>query len=363
MQPQREYPIKSNVAGILTAVLVDKGDHVKKGQALATVSDPNLQYAFDKAKAELAEKIALADPKSSPALEELDARIASQKVLVEIADREANRVRELMGQNASSQMDLDRARERKEAAVAQAGALAAQRAAMVLELERKVKVAKAAVDTAKWNLDLESITSPIDGVVLDRPASVGTRMAINDHIMQIADVTPAHLVMRAAVDEEDRTKLQADQLVQMVLYSFEGRTLAGRVERIYDRADPERRTFEVDIRFTPAEPKLHPGMTGELAFIMQTKDRAVVIPAQALQGDKVWVVRDGVVDVVKPKVGLKSVERVEMLDGVKEADRVIISPAGDLESGDRVRSAYEDPIKAAGLNKHTAVDTFKGFNR
>src|SRR5437870_6983542 len=53
IQPEREFPIKSNTAGILTEVKIDKGDHVAKGQPLAVVSDPSLVYAKDKAQAEL----------------------------------------------------------------------------------------------------------------------------------------------------------------------------------------------------------------------------------------------------------------------------------------------------------------------
>ena len=56
IQPVREYPIKSNTAGILTEVKVDKGDHVKKGDPLAIVTDPALIYTADKTKAELDEK-------------------------------------------------------------------------------------------------------------------------------------------------------------------------------------------------------------------------------------------------------------------------------------------------------------------
>jgi multidrug efflux pump subunit AcrA (membrane-fusion protein) len=351
------------VAGILTEVRVDKGDPVKRGQVLGIVSDPNLEYACNKASAELEEKVALADPKTSPPLRELDAQILSQKILLEIAQREEKRQQELMEQKASSQMDLDRATERAKTAWAELQSLQAQREAKRLELEREVKVARAARDTAQWNRDLETIRSPIDGVVLDRPASLGTRLAINDHVMQIADVSPEHLVMRAAVDEEDRAKLRDRQAVRMVLYAFADETLSGRVEKIYDRADPEQRTFEVDIRVEPPDKRLHPGMTGELAFIMESKEQAVVVPAQALQQQTIWTVREGVLAAVKPDIGLKSVQRVEVLSGIEPGQRVVISPAGNLTDGQRVRTTYEDPQTAAGLNKPKQTSTFKGFNQ
>ena len=49
---------------------------------------------------------------------------------------------------------------------------------------------------AQWNLDQATLRSPIDGAVLDWPLSTGTRVAVNDHILQLADVNSLHLVMR-----------------------------------------------------------------------------------------------------------------------------------------------------------------------
>src|SRR5215204_5706116 len=56
VQPVREFPIKSNVSGVLTEVRVDKGHRVKKGDALAIVSEPELKFMADKAKAEVVER-------------------------------------------------------------------------------------------------------------------------------------------------------------------------------------------------------------------------------------------------------------------------------------------------------------------
>src|SRR5207244_3057523 len=64
IQPEREFPIKSNVAGIITAVKVDKGDHVKSGQPLAVISAPDLEFAARKAQAELVERQKRADEKA-----------------------------------------------------------------------------------------------------------------------------------------------------------------------------------------------------------------------------------------------------------------------------------------------------------
>src|SRR5437588_4567306 len=75
VQPKREYPIHSNVAGIVEKVFVDKGDPVKAGKLLAVVTDSALVYAADRAKADLDQKVDLADEKSSPVLAEYNAKI------------------------------------------------------------------------------------------------------------------------------------------------------------------------------------------------------------------------------------------------------------------------------------------------
>jgi HlyD family secretion protein len=363
IQPEREFPIKSNTAGILTKVLVDKGTAVTKDQPLAVVTDPTLEFLKDKANAELTEKLKRVDDKTSPVLGEFDARINAATAMLDIAKREDARLQNAADVSAASSTDLDHAATRVKEMWSQVESLKAQRAAKKLELERDVEVARSALSIAQWNLDEQTLKSPINGVVLDRPISIGTRVAINDAIMRVADVTPRNLVMRAAVDEEDVAKVSVGQTVRLTLYSFAGKVFTGTVTRVYDQADPERRTFEIDVRMEDAGDRLSPGMTGELAFITASRDSAIVIPAQAVQDGSIYLVRDGRLLRIDADIGIKSVERVEVLSGLTAGDRVVISPATDLAAGHRVRAEYLDPISAAGLNKPAVASSgFKGFH-
>src|SRR5262249_47237742 len=159
-------------------------------------------------------------------------------------------------------------------------------------------------------------------------------------IMNVANIQPGKLVMRAAVDEEDVTKLRADQLVRMTLYSYPGRAFDGHVQKIYDQADPERRTFEVDVRIDQPDDRMSPGMTGELAFEMSSKDRAIVIPSQAVQkGGDVLVVSAGRVKKTVADIGLRGIERTEIRTGINTGEKVVISAASDLKDGQRVRTS------------------------
>lgn len=363
LQPVREYAIKSNNPGILTAVRVDKGDQVKMDQPLAVVLQDGVEFQYDQAKADRDLKARLADEPNSPVLKEFDARAVANEELLNIAKREEVRLAEALKRNAASQSDLDKALDREKTVWANLEGIRYERKAKLLDLKKDLEVAESALKIAKWNLDRQTVTCPVDSAtVLDRPLSVGTRLAVNDTIMVVADVRPDKLVMRAQVDEEDKTHVSLGQLVQMTLYAYSGRTFQGRVGKIYDRADPQRRTFEVDVEMIDKDPGFAAGMTGELAFILSDKKQAPVIPSQAVQAGKVWLVRNGQLAEADAQLGISSVERVEVIGGISPSDQVLISPIDNMKPGQRVRPTYVDPDTAAGQNKpKMEQDVFRGF--
>jgi multidrug efflux pump subunit AcrA (membrane-fusion protein) len=365
LQPVDEYPIKAHSAGLLQKLEGDrpfpkKGDHVTAGQALAIVADAQWQAALDKCKAELDEKRQRADDKTSPVLIELDARISAMQDQFTIAQREENRIVHLLETGGSSQSEFDQALNRVRAMTMDLEAFKAQKAAMKLQVRRELDEAEANLRTAQWNLEMQTLTSPVDGVVLDRPAPVGTRLGVNDHFMQVADVRPETLVMRAQVDEEDITKVRDGQVVRMVLYAFPGQPFEGAVARVYDKADPDRRTFEVDVKPTKPDPKFAAGLTGELAFEVRSKPAALVVPSQAIQDGRIYLLQAGHLHAAPASVGIRGVERAELLSGVHPGDRILITPVTGLKEGQWVREQYMDPVAAAALNKPKEKEVFRG---
>ena len=362
LQPAREYSIKSNVDGVLTEVLVDKGDLVTEGQKVAFVVVEEYQMRHSQAMADLTLKKQLAADETSPALLEFDTKLKAATLQLDIAQDEAKRLSDALANKAAAQVDVDRARYRVQTVWSLVESIKSQKAAKKLELERDATVAQAALDIAQWNLDQQTIRSPVSGSVLDRPISSGTRVKINDHLMQVADVAPQNLIMRAAVDEEDKVRLELDQNVVMTLYSYPGKTFQGKVRQVYPQADQDRRTFEVDVAIIPGDPRFAAGMTGELAFIVDSKESATVIPSQALQAGSVWLVRGERLEKADAVLGLRSIERIEIVSGVSPGDRVVISPVGALTPGQHVKTKFMDPVEAAGLNKPKQTDSnFKGF--
>jgi multidrug efflux pump subunit AcrA (membrane-fusion protein) len=159
------------------------------------------------------------------------------------------------------------------------------------------------------------------------------------------------------------TKVRIDQDVRMTLYAFEGQVLRGKVTRIYDQADEARRTFEVDVHLTEANDRLAPGMTGELAFIMDAKAKAVAIPAQAVQRGDVFGVRDGRIVNYNAKVGAAQ-RRARRDHHWRRTRRPRHHQSHRRSCGRQRRShALRYPAQGCGLNKPAATDgSFKGFH-
>lgn len=393
VSPEREFPVRAQVSGIVTRLTVDKGSRVRRGQLLAVVEDPTLRYAVAKAEAELREKQALADPDTSPILAEIDAQREATAAVLEIARREYDRLERMRAADASTTVDLDRALDRVKTLASEVASLDARRRLRLIELRRQVEVAEAAVAAARAELAKQDVLSPTDGVVLDRPTPEGTRVdpTMNNHLMTIADVSPDALVMRAQVDEEDIASVVEGQVVKLTLYAYGDELFVGRVERIYDKADPERRTFEVDVRFDRRGRHLAPGMTGELAFIESERFDAWVLPTEAVQvrlrprrpgeprppmmvdsaaaalaSDEirelvVWTVRDGRLEPRQVEVGLRGVERVEILSGVTAEDEVVVSAVDPrTRPGTRVRMRPAAPMRPEPFSQPPATPQLSG---
>lgn len=405
----REHVIRAPVEGFVRppgkelagdTPYIDKGHRVKKGQVLAVVYNEGFQYAYDKAVADVKEKAARAKEETSPVLQELDARIANYGELVEAAQREFNRYSRSLELNVAGQADYDRALDRLKTVTAEFESYKAQKLQSRLRLERELAEAQSALRIAEWNLDQARILSPVDGFVMDKPLQIGARVAVNDLIVTVANTEPWNLVMRAQVDEEDVTQVTPEgfvnqalpvvaasqavasapttaasttqpgpqtqpspngQIVRMSLYSFPDEIFTGRVIRIYPKADPERRTFEVDVAIEKPSPRMQSGMTGELAFETASRDQTLVAPSQALQAGRVWTVRGGKLVDSNATVGITGVERIEIVSGLQAGDTVVISPIAGLNPGDAVRVGERiDPVTAAGLNKPKAKEIFRG---
>ncbi|MEN9708779.1 MAG: hypothetical protein RIQ68_1187 [Pseudomonadota bacterium] len=169
------------------------------------------------------------------------------------------------------------------------------------------------------------LRAPMDGVVLRKDGEVGeiAGIGVSDVLFWVGQPKPLRIV--ADVNEEDIPRVKTGQKVLIRNEGFKDHPLAGTVGDITPKGDPATKTFRVYLNLPPDTP-LKIGMSVEANIVTREKADALLIPAEALAGDKVFVLADGRMKGVAVKTGIRGTRAVEILEGLSAQD-VVASPA------------------------------------
>ena len=178
-----------------------------------------------------------------------------------------------------------------------------------------------------------TIVSPMNGVVLRRDGETGEIAEVGQVLFRVGVPKPLQVV--AEVNEEDIPRVKVGQTTLFRTDAFPHRRLEGKVSEITPMGDYAAKTFRVKIAL-PEDTPLHPGMSVEANIITREKPNALLIPADALQGDAVFVVQGNRIHKRAVKIGIRGTREVEVLDGLKEGERVASPAPTGLKAGARV---------------------------
>jgi len=334
VRPDRQAQLSLRGSGRVAEVKVQVGDRVEAGQMLLTLDAAQAERDVRQAELELAarrQRLDQARAGGSPA----DIEVAQAAV------REASVAREV----AQAQYD-DRAKQpgvktSEEAAKLEAAKAAYQRARAALEkalggappeeiatLQTGIDQAELALTAARARLDETRLTAPFAGVVLDVTPRPGENVGAGAALALLADVTRQHI--EADVEEVDAPLVQAGQLAEVRLDAFPGQTLAATVTRLAPAATTRQgaTSYTAWLDLAPTDLALKPGMAAIVRIATQTKPDALLVPARAVQNvgrqKIVRVVRDGRPLEVEVTTGLSDRQQVEILDGLREGDLVLV---------------------------------------
>lgn len=344
VEPVERVEVRAPASGTLAAVKVEEGDRVEKGQVLAAYDREDLAQALNQARSQAAAARAQVAQLESKLSLERDLRAE------EVAQAEA-RLSE--AEAGGDPVEVAGARAALEAARrAQAGAgkgqaleeqLAAARAALVVaeEAARRAEAESAAAE----------VTAPVAGVVLSRE---GTRMGpvARGAILFVLSDT-GRLVVRAKVDEVDIGGVRLGDAATVTHSAFPGREFKGRVARIAPQArrDPNPGqsnvvTFDVRIEVENPEGLLRPGMSVDVKIVSKQKEDALALPAEAVveRGGKrgVFVLEGGVVRFRPVTTGLATQTEVEVTEGLKAGEPVVVGNLDVLKKLEDGRRALEE---------------------
>jgi RND family efflux transporter MFP subunit len=321
VRPDTAYTLKARVAGTLSDFYVRENDHVTPGQLVAQVSSPQLQYEVDKAQAALREAQAQAAD-DAPRRTELQARLQEAQQQMTISAAEVKRLQGLFDTGNTLVSQLDQAQRVQVQWTNTAAALESQLGSWKIDAARQLAVAEADLKKAQANLADTRIASPVDGIVLQRYVEPHEVVALNEPIVMVARADDR--LMQAAVDEEFITRTHIGQVVEMQLYAFSGTPLRGHVTEILPTADPVNKTYEVKVAFDDPPPGLRVGMTAELNFIEGSPRRDVlVVPSSAVLDGQVYRPSATGYEAVPVVVGVKTLEKYEIVSGLKAGDVIV----------------------------------------
>ncbi|RIW12566.1 HlyD family efflux transporter periplasmic adaptor subunit [Algoriphagus lacus] len=158
------------------------------------------------------------------------------------------------------------------------------------------------------------LKSKIDGVVYSILKEKGEMVSPQTPLAIIGSA--GEFLLELQVDEYDISKVEVDQRVMVNMDSFKEQVFEAKISRIYPIMDSKSKSFTVEAIFTKAPPKLFPNLTLEANILTQVKEETLVIPRNYLIQDDRVILENG--DTVQVKVGIKTYQFAEILEGITE---------------------------------------------
>ncbi len=399
--PAQRATLSFEISGRVLEILVDEGDVVQKGQPLVRLDATDLELALRSAEASLrAAQARYEQTKAGPSKEDIAAAEASLASAIasyeklkkgptadEVAVAKANVERAeavlkqaqaaydriawrgdagaspqaLQLQQATIDYQTALANYRvatagpSESALKAAEAQIAQARANLERLKRtpspedlaiaqsQVDSAQVAVDQAKRRLDSAVLRAPFAGVVEKVSVDVGQLVAAGTPAVVIADTSAFHIMV--AVDEMDVALVRVGQVARIALDALPDTPIQGHVDRIGLAGSQTTGvvTYDVRIAVDPTDAPLRTGMSATIDIVVAEKADALVLPNRAIRTDEktgqryVQVLRNGQVEQVYIKPGIRDERYTEILEGPAEGETVVITT---ISSGQQLRSLF-----------------------
>jgi membrane fusion protein (multidrug efflux system) len=216
-------------------------------------------------------------------------------------------------------------------------------------LKYELEASKASWDLARLQLSYCDIRSPIDGTVTQRldVVKVGNTVTPVGGVIESADSSLFvvedldTLILRVNVPERELAKLSVGQPAELTFDAVPNRAFKGEISLISPYVNANTATFAVRIRVTKTEGLLRPGMFARVAIVYERKLDALQIPRTALlDGDgppKVFVIKDGKAAERAVKLGLSNGAWIEVTEGLKDGEKVVVVGQGAVKPGAAVR--------------------------
>ncbi|MEO8809266.1 MAG: efflux RND transporter periplasmic adaptor subunit [Rhodanobacter sp.] len=326
---RRQATVSAQITGTLTAVLIEEGDHVTKGQVLARLDDSAYKAGLQTARAQAAAAQAL---------------VAQYRAQLAQNQHDAGRLQSLVGQGLVSKQSAE-----------QAGTLVDSSRAQLAAQQKQAAAAAAQARQALVNFDYTVVRAPFSGVVTTKDAQVGEIISplsagggfTRTGVGTIVDMDS--LEVDVDVNEAYIGRVKPDMPAEAVLDAYPDWKIPAHVIAIVPTADRGKATIKVRVALEKKDERIVPEMGVRVSLLEQQArqgsanqaPKGVLVPASAIvQRDGhsvVFVVENGQVRLRRVNPAAQTYGELRLLPAdVKSGDSVVITPPASLHDGSRV---------------------------
>jgi RND family efflux transporter MFP subunit len=347
--PFQEIDVYAKESGYVKELLVDYGSRVQKGQLMAVLEIPELEIQLQQdtaAIASAAERVTHAQHESE--------RLEAQHQVVHLqSDRLSGVAKTRPGLVAQQEIDDAQGKDLALEAQVEGGKSAYETAKSQLD------EAKAKLDRDKVMFDYARITAPFAGIVTQRYANLGTLMqagtSSSTQAMPLVRLSQDDLFRLVIPVPESYVKyIRVNDPVEVHVPSLD-KVVPGKVARFSVDVTADTRTMHTEVDVLNPSHSLMPGLYAEATLTLERKNSALVLPLQAVNqaGDQATIFLvdpNNTLQERKIVIGLQTATDAEVLSGLNEGDRVVISDRSALKAGMHVKPQAVEVLQYQGGN-------------
>lgn len=303
--------------GRIVHLYAGQGARVKRGQKLADLESADI----DEAKSEYLKAVA-----------EYDNARKTSSAEVRLAQSTYDRTKLLYEKTIAAQKTFQSAEHDLEVAKASAESTIASTKAALSAARRKLLIlGLTASDIEKLRGDqdlgaLFSLTSPIDGIVIERTATIGATVGADASVFKIIDISSVWI--DANVFEKDLSRVKLGQGARVSVPAVPEVVFSGKVIFISSVVDPDTRTVKVRTEVSNRDGRLKPDMFANVQIVTDLDRSSLSVPQAAVLSDNgqsiVFVANSAAFEKRVVTVGIQSGDRVEIRDGIKAGEKVVV---------------------------------------
>ena len=283
--PQDEIAIAPEISGRIKRLFVNEGSFVKKGSVLVKLEDAELQ-----------------------------AQLSKVKALIDLAEINAKREKELLKGGGTSAELLERADN------------------TVITLQSDFQMLKAAIAKTE-------IKAPFSGTIGLKEVSEGSFVSPGTKISHLVNSSPIRI--ECSIPEKYTSLIKKNMKIQFHVYGNE-QSFEAKISAINPMIDPISRTTKIIALYSNKKEECKPGAFADIEIPLSVEEKAIIIPNEAIvpdiRGLRVFLLKQGKAKPKPIEAGMRTASSLEIIKGLNIGDTVLVAGASLMKAGSRVKA-------------------------